>query len=204
MRERDRPRRPGAPCRRRRCRLCRPAGPWGLPSCSPAGGLPGKTWEGAGGTAWGPHFRIHALPSSQDPASSALTSSLLLSPLGRLLFMQAPTLALHLPGPISRGFSKCQPIRRQGQRIKASISYPRPWRWSSWCQVLADARGAGGEGKEAGLLHTLACRTGPTRASAEPSQLAAWVTPAVDLFRNKQLQSPELQGRLGGNQEAWL
>ena len=61
-----------------------------------------------------------------------------------------------------------------------------------------------GEGKEAGLLHTRACRTGPTRASAEPSRLAAWVTPAVDLFRNKQLQSPELQGRLRGNQEAWL
>lgn len=84
------------------------------------------------------------LPSSQDPASSALTSSSLLSPLGRLLSMQAPTLALHLPGPISRGFSKCQPIRRQGQRIKASISYPRPWCWSSWCQVLADAQGARG------------------------------------------------------------
>ena len=66
---------------------------------------------------------------------------------------------------------------------------------SSTCRCLGSPWG---EGKEAGLLHSPACRMGPTHASA------AWVTPAVDLFRNKQLQSPELQGRLGGNQEAWL
>jgi len=127
-------------------------------------------WERAGGTAWDPHENLF---SCQAPRTLLALLLPLLAAVPPAATVPAWETGFHegshsRPRPAMTYFWSLLKVpahpETQGQRIKASVSYPRPWAlsWSCICRCLGSLWG---ESKEEGIPHPTAFwGTGPARA----------------------------------------